>query len=304
LRAVSLASLLLIVTAACDRPEAPSDQGSPTAEAVSAVDDAGRTLRLPRPARRVISLKPSVTETLVALGARDLLVARTDFDQLPSVSTLPSIGGAIDPNMEVIAGLRPDLVIIWESTTPAVRERIEALGVPTFTVRSHDTTDVYRSFVNLGRLVGRPDAADSLAASLRAELAAVAASVRGRPRPTTFVVVWNDPPMTAGPDTYLGQLVSIAGGEPAFPELGKEFANVALEELVRRQPQVVVLPQGEDDKLRADHVRAAPGWRDLRAMQGPGPARVPADLVSRAGPAMGEAARRLRDAIHPELAAP
>jgi iron complex transport system substrate-binding protein len=108
--------------------------------------------------------------------------------------------------------------------------------------------------------------------------------------------------MTAGPDTYIGQLVSIAGGDPAFPELGKEFGNVALEEIVRRQPQVVVLPQGEDDALRADKVRAAPGWRELRGMQAPGPARVPSDLVSRAGPMLGEAARRLRDAIHPEAA--
>jgi iron complex transport system substrate-binding protein len=251
----------------------------------------------------VVSLKPSLTETLIALGAAGTLVGRTDFDEEPAARALPSIGGTLEPNMEVLTALRPDLVLVWETTKPAVRDRIEAMGVPTFAVQSIDTADVFRSFRNLGRLVGRASAGDSLAAAVSAELDAVAASVRGLHRPTTFVVVWNDPPMTAGPGSYLGQLVSIAGGEPVFPELGKQFANVALEEIVRRQPEVVVLPQGEDDKLRADLVRAAPGWRELRAMQGGGPARVPSDLVSRAGPTLGEAARRLRDAIHPEAAA-
>lgn len=302
MRAVRLLPLLLLA-AACGDAAARADR--PAADgAVTLTDDVGRTVRLGGPAGRIVSLKPSLTETLVALGAAEAVVGRTDFDEDPAVAGLPSVGGTLEPNLEVLAGLRPDLVLVWESTAPAVRARIDALGIPTFAIRSWDTTDVYRSFTSLGALAGRPAAGDSLVSSVRAELAAVAASVRGRPRRSTFVVVWNEPPMTGGPDTYLGQLVSLAGGEPAFPELGARFANVSLEELVRRQPQVVILPQGEDDQLRAERVRAAPGWRELRGMHGGGPALVPSDLISRAGPALGEAARRLRDAIHPEAAAP
>jgi iron complex transport system substrate-binding protein len=298
-----LAPLVAALATACGSGAAGRSDAAAGDSAITLVDDVGRTVRLAGPAHRVVSLKPSLTETLIAIGATGTLVGRTDFDEQPELQRLPSTGGNLEPNMEVLASVHPDLVLVWESTKPGIRERIEALGIPTFAMQSLDTTDIFRSFRNLGRLIGKPGAGDSLATSIRAELDAVAGSVRGRPRPSTFVVVWNDPPMTAGPDTYLGQLISLAGGEPSFPELGKRFGNVALEEIVRRQPQVVVLPQGEDDKLRADLVRAAPGWRDLRAMRGAGPARVPSDLVSRAGPNLGEVARRLRDAIHPEAAA-
>jgi iron complex transport system substrate-binding protein len=291
----------LLLLAACGSDRAAS-RGASADSAIVLVDDVGDTVRLAGPARRIVSLKPSLTETVVAIGGIGALVGRSDFDEQPEVQGIPSIGGALEPNLEVLAGMRPDLVLVWESTKPAVRDRIHALGIPTFAMQSLDTTDVFRSFDRLGALLGLRAGADSVANGIRAELRAVAASVQGLPRPSTFVVVWNDPPMTAGPDTYLGQLISVAGGEPVFPELGKQFANVAMEEIVRRQPQVVILPQGEDDKLRADLVRSAPGWRDLRAMQGAGPARVPSDLVSRAGPTLGEAARRLRDAIHPERA--
>ena len=285
----------------CGRADARADAASAEG-AIALTDDLEHEVRLAGPARRIVSLKPSVTQTLVAMGAADRLVGRTDWDTDAALRHLPSVGGTVTPNLEQLVALRPDLVLGWETTDAATRQRIEEMGIPVFATRSHDTTDVFRSFASLGRLTGRRRAADSLAASVRAELAAVAASVRGLPRPSVFFVVWNDPPMTAGPDTYIGQLVEIAGGRTAFPELRREFTQVSMEEIVRRQPQVLVLPQGEDSVLRAASLRRLPGWRELRALNGGATVELPADLISQAGPRLGESARRLRDAIHPDRA--
>jgi hypothetical protein len=114
---------------------------------------------------------------------------------------VPSVGGGIDPSVEAIVALRPDLVLAWENDKRRdVPNKLAALGVPVFTLRTEDTTDVFRNVANLGRLTARDSAAAALAARLRGELDAVRRSVAGRPRPSVFYVVFNDPPMTAGPE--------------------------------------------------------------------------------------------------------
>ena len=289
-RTLALAAVLALA-GGCGR----ADVRAGEAAAITLTDDAGHTVSLPRPARRVVALFPSANETLVALGARDLLVGRTDFDT--ALDSLPSVGGGLDPNLERLAALRPDLVIGWETDRPQLRERLESLGVPVFSVQTDDTTDVFRTIQNLGRLTGRTRSADSLAAKLRGEIDAVRASVAGLPRPSVFFVVWHDPPMTAGPKTFIGQLIGVAGGTILFPDATQPWPNVSMEEVVKRQPDVVILPVGESGSPKID--LRGPGWRELKSLRERGPALVPADLVNRPGPRIGETARLLRDALHP-----
>lgn len=296
----------LLLLAACDAgggaPARPDP--APADSAVSLVDDAGRQVRLPRPARRVVSLIPSATEILVAVGAGDRLVGRTDFDRGPAVDALPSVGGGMNPSIEAIVALRPDLVLGWETKgDQSTRERLEELGVPVFAVEADDTTDVFRTVGSLGRLTGRAPAADSLSAGLRRELAEVAASVAGRPQPTVFFLVWNDPPMTAGPGTFISQVLGVAGGRNVFADVAGEWPNVALEEIVRRQPDFLVLPQGEKGGAHdVAQLRGAPGWRELRAMREGRVVTIDSEMMNRPGPRLGEAARALRDALHPDAA--
>lgn len=298
--------LLALALAACgDAAPSPRAAPSDTAPAnapVTLVDDAGRTVTLPRPARRMVALIPSATETLLALGAAGQVVGRTDFDKGPAVDHLPSVGGGLDPSLEALVALRPDVVIGWaEAKNPKIRERLAELGIPLFTVQITDTADVYRTVASLGRLSGRARAADSLSASLRGELEAVRASVADLPRPRVFYVVWYDPPMTAGPGTFVSQIVEVAGGRTVFPDVQGDWPNVSVEELVRRQPDVVVLPTGET-RDRLEELRRTPGWSELRALREGRVALLPADLLNRPGPHLGRAARRLRDALHPERA--
>ncbi len=299
--------LLALLLAACGRePGDGAPSAAPADSALVLADDAGRAVRLPRPARRVVSLIPAATEAMLAIGAGDLLVGRTDFDHGPGLDSLPSVGGGMDPSLEALLALRPDLVLGWETRNDQrTRDRLVELGVPVFALSVQDTADVFRTLGNLGVLTGRRKGADSVAASVRRELAEVRASVAGRPAPTVFFLVWNDPPMTAGPGTFISQVMGAAGGRNVFADLREDWVNVALEEIVRRQPDYLVIPQGE--KGGAEDVRGlsgAPGWRELRAVREGRTILLPAELMNRPGPRLGEAARRLRDALHPEAAAP
>jgi iron complex transport system substrate-binding protein len=295
-------AMLLALLAACRAAPARPAAGD---SAIVLTDDAGRELHLPRPARRVISLIPSITETIIALGAADRIVGRTRYDTARAIAARPLVGGTIDPSIETIAALEPDVVITWApDARGAQAEALTRAGLATFTLRTEDTTDVFSGIARLGRLLGRETAADSLARAVRAGLDTVARSVAGRPRPSVFYVVYNDPPMTAGPYTFIGQLITIAGGRSIFADVPANWPTVSLEEIVRRNPDVVVLPEGERRGDTLARLRELPGWRDLEAVRAGRVIRVPADLVNRPGPALARAARLLRDGLHPELARP
>jgi iron complex transport system substrate-binding protein len=269
------------------------------------VDDAGDTLRLPAPAARIVSLAPSATETLVALGAAGRLVARTDFDADPAVASLPSVGGGLDPSLETLVTLGPDLVIGWHTAgANPVRDRLRELGVPFLALRTTDTADIFRSITVLGDVSGRAEHADSLLGAVRADLDGIRASVAGRARPTAFFVLSDDPPMTVGPWTFHVQLIEVAGGRTAFPDVTGQPQYVSLEEVVRRQPEVVLVPLGggREERLRA--LRSRPGWRELRAWEAGRVVALPADTVHRMGPGIVRTARLFRDALHPGLASP
>lgn len=266
------------------------------------VDDGGHAVRLAAPARRVVSLVPSGTDILVALGAVDRLVGRTRYDTGPEVAAVPSVGGGLDPSVEALVALRPDLVLLWESEqrTP-LRGQLEAAGVATFAMRTTDTADAYAAIDRLGRLLGRPAEAARIAQAAREELDLVRRSVAGVEPRRVLYVVGVSPPMTAGPDTFVGQLLAIAGARSVFDDVAEPWPTVAVEEIVRRDPDVVVLPVGAESADPTATLRAAAGWRELAAVREGRVVTIPAELVNRPGPGMGRAARMLRDALHPEL---
>lgn len=290
-------SLSLAVAALLAAPSAASARQA--AAPVSIVDDAGAVVRLPRPATRVISLISSVTETLIAIGATSEIVGRTRYDVAPEVAHVASVGGGIDPSVEAIVALHPDVVIAWEHERRLrVREKLTALGVAVLSLRTEDTTDAFRVFERLGALTGRRAAAAALGKRVHAAFEAVARESAGRPSPVVFYVVYNDPPMTAGPATFIGQLIGLAGGRLAFPDPGPLWPTVSIEALVQRQPDVIVLPVGEKGVMTLAKLRSAPGWRDLAAVREGRVVTVPSNLVNRPGPGLGDAARALFDAIH------
>lgn len=278
-----------VLAAACGRTEAPR----PAALAVR--DDAGRVVRLAAPARRIVSLVPSVTETLVALGAADRLVARTDYDVAPELARLPSVGGGLDPGVESLVALGPDLVVAWDARDDAgLRARLEAAGVAVYAAAIEDTAAVFATIERMGALVGREAAADSVARALRDTLAVVAREAAGTARPRALFLLDGVPPRMAGGATFVMEILGVAGAEPAYPRMPGSWPAISLETVVQAPPDVIVVPVGAGE---SPALAGRPGWRAIDAVRRGRVIGVPADLVSRPGPGLGLAARALRDSL-------
>ncbi|MFN2383930.1 MAG: ABC transporter substrate-binding protein [Gemmatimonadota bacterium] len=270
-------------------------RGSAGPHAVTVVDDAGQTVRLGAPAERMISLVPSVTESVIALGAAGRLVARTRYDTAPEVAGLPSVGGGLDPSLEALVALDPDLVIAWDGAPAAtLGARLAASGIPLYRAAIEDTAAVFRTLDRLGELLGLPGPAADATRGLRDSLTAIAAESVGMPRPSVFYLLAGRPPRTAGTRTFIGELIEVAGGRPAFPELEQLWPAVALEAVVARNPDVILVPGGGEEAARLARAR---GWRDMPAVREGRVIEVPGDLFSRPGPGIADAARTLREAL-------
>jgi len=300
LRRMAGAGLLATATVlatGCDEPPAAVPEIEHRSEPTRVVDDAGRTIALDGPARRIVSLVPSVTETIVALGAADRLVARTRYDRDPALAQLPSLGGGLDPSIEGIVALEPDLVVAWNARDDrALVPRLRDAGIPVYSAEIQDTTVIYGTIERMGVLLGETGRADSVAGALRDTLREIALEVLPPPRPRALYLIAGDPPRTAGPATFIGQALSIAGADPAFPEIADDWPTISLEAVVARDPDVIVLPVGEGiPGLEA--LEREPGWRDLPAIRAGRVVEIDADLLARPGPALGRAARVLRQGL-------
>ncbi len=292
-------SALSIVSCARERAES-----TPPLAPIVLVDDQSDTIRLTQPATRVISLIPSANETLIALGAADRIVGRTRYDVDTAIIGKPLIGSGLAPNLETVLSLRPDLVIVWANDKRGdAQKQLRRAGVPTLAISLQDTTDAYRALTLLGDAVGERGRATVLTDSIRRTFTATRASIAGAKAPRVFYVVFNDPPMTTGPNTFIAQILALAGGENVFADAPTNWPTIPMEELVRRDPDVIVLPVGEMPDSAVNRLHVLPGWRDLRAVREGRIVRIDANLSSRPGPNMGRAAVTLRDLLHPAQAA-
>ena len=289
----ALIAVVLLSGFACTREARSLSRGG---RGTPACVDAG--LEAHRPAERIVSLLPSVTEILVALGAGGRLVARTDYDRDSTLARLPSVGGGLNPSLERLTVLRPDLVVGWSGDQSL--DQLARHGVLVYRPPSQTLADVRCTMLRLGRALGLETAADSLTRAIDGDVEAVRRAVQGRPRPSVFYVVWLDPPMTAGPGTFLDELIAIAGGQNAFADAPSQWPTVSLEAVLRRQPAVVVVPRGERGAERTARLRSTAGWRDLRAVRTGRVIEVDAELFNRPGPRVGTAAKTLARLLHPE----
>lgn len=296
----ALAAALLVACSAPQDRAATDSAASGQSDSVIVTDFAGRTVRLAGPARRIVALLPSANDALLAMGAGEAIVARTTYDEDPRLAERPSVGGGLDPSIEALLALAPDVVITWDGGAHDVlRTRLTAAGIQTFSIGTQDTTALFAGIARLGVLTGHASAADSLGGALSADFAAVVASVAGRAPVRVMYALSTDPPMTAGRGTFIDELIGVAGGENVFAELSG-FPAVGLEEVVRRDPDALLIPVSPGNEVaRLAQLRALPGWRELRAVREGRVVMVSSDLLDRPGPASGEAVRQIRDGLHP-----
>lgn len=274
--------------------------GVASAQGVRVFDALGRAVQLPAPALRVVSMAPSHTETICALAACDLLVGRDALSDAPAeASAAPTVGTAFAPDLEAIVAARPDLVLADAFT--GLAEALAPFGIPVYAGTPQRLADLAPYLADLGTLLGRPEAAAALFAELDAGFAELRRDLAGVDRPTVFVEI-DATPYAAGPTSLVGAILEIAGGTNALDASFGDYPRVDPEQVVARDPQVILLmdaPYGVD----AADVAARPGWGGLRAVRD---GRVieltqaQVDALSRPGPRLLEAARALARLLHPE----
>lgn len=230
---LSLLITAVIAAAACRN--APAVHPS-----ISLVDDAGDTVRLAAPARRVVSLIPVSTELLFAIGADSAVVGRTSYcDYPPKAKAVPDLGDGIKPNIEAVVASRPDLVVLYNSgQNAAVAGRLRELGIAALRVNTDALSSVPRVARILGKLTGRERAADSLAAVFDTALTSATQPRAGR-RPKVLLLVWEQPPMTVGKGSFLSELVERAGGENLFADVTSSSGVVSVEAVAARDPDLI-----------------------------------------------------------------
>lgn len=273
---------------------------SGTSGQVVVTDDMGRSVRYPEVPARIVSLVPAVTEILYALEEGRRLAGRSVWDDYPpEVSAVPSVGDALRADAERVLAVNPDLVILYAGPDNSRSvEQFQRLGVSTLAIRIDDLDDLERNIHRLGTLLRRESAASDLWDSIAGELTEVRRANDGRPRPRVYYDVAWPPAITVGRGSYLDTLISIAGGENIFHDLTAPSPQVALEAIVARAPDLVLVPMVPGGPA-ADPARR-PGWQAVTAVRNGAVREVDGGLLHRLGPRIGRAARALAAVLHAE----
>ncbi|BCV23893.1 ABC transporter substrate-binding protein [Gelria sp. Kuro-4] len=308
---VAAAVLCSILLAGCAPAAQPAQGGTQAAAPADAqfpftfTDDMGRQVTLPAPPVRLVSLSPGNTEILFALGLGPKVVGVDEYsDYPPEAAQVAKIGSFSQPSVEKVVALKPDLVLATDMHEQAVRQ-LEDLGIPVAVVLPRTVDQVMRSIAWVGRAAGVKDKADQLAAEMQARIAKVKTRVENIPqeeRPRVYYEVYSDPLMSAGPKTFIGQLIVLAGGRNIAQDADTDYPKFSAEAIIKRNPQVMIFPQFHGTAaLTVEQIKARRGWAQVSAVKDSRLYGIDADLISRPGPRVAEALEELARLIHPEL---
>ena len=265
------------------------------------VDEDGRRVQVPRDVNRIVSLAPNLTEIVFALGDGNHLAGDTDYcDYPPEALQKPHVGGPVNPNLEEVVALKPDLVVATSINRRETVNALEHVGLPVYSVRDpHSVEEMITSVEHLGGALGMEKSAAALAEDLRGRLGDLDRRLAGSAPRTVFFVVWTDPLISIGRDTFIADALRRAGGRSVV-DTKAEWPHISLEEIVRLQPEFLVFASahGGDTQRDIDALRTRPGWRKLEAMQH-GNIVVVSDAINRPAPRMVDAIEQLARALHP-----
>ena len=267
------------------------------------VDATGVALATDQPRRRIVSLIPSTTETLCALGLADALVGVTAYCREPAAVTRTKtrIGGEKDPDLDKIKALAPDLVVAnIEENVAAHVEMLRSWGIPVWVTYPRTATGALAMIRELGDVTGARAIATRLLGELEPLLARVRAAVHGRPPVPVFYAIWREPYMTVGPDTYVHDVLTICGAANVFGDASARYPAVSLDEVAARRPAVILLPD-EPFRFRAVHRRDFDAYRDIPAVRDGRLLLVDGKPFTWHGPRLADALRTLPALFHPDL---
>jgi iron complex transport system substrate-binding protein len=266
------------------------------------------TPHAPGPAR-IISLIPSVTEMLFAIGAGDAVVGVSTFDHYPhDVETRTKVGGLLDPDFERILSLRPDLVVVY-GTQSGLIERLARAHVPMFNYEHAGLADVTRTLRQIGARVGRAEAGNRLALDIEKRLTDIQARIGGRPRPRTMIVFEREPGalrgiFASGGVGFLHDILETAGGTNVFADVRRQSLQVTSELALARAPEVILEIRAGPEWTPARAASERNVWRALASMPAVRTGRIyllTDEVMSIPGPRVPEAALEMARRLHPDI---
>lgn len=265
------------------------------------VDDLGRKIFLAKAPARVISLAPSITEILYAIGLDEEIIGVTEFcDYPPAATQKPRIGYA-QPNVEAIITLKPDLVL-----TPRAFLRVELLAkleqlkIPTFVVDPESFEEIPSRIQTVGRILNRSTVADGVAMAMRQRTAAIRSKMETVTRLRVLYVLNSQPLITVGPGSYIHQVINVAGGSNIASQTNVPYPHLNMEAVLKEDPEVIIFPVGKAEGISPAEQQAWLRWTSLSAVKQGRLHQISADVLNRPGPRIVEGLETLARIIHPE----
>jgi iron complex transport system substrate-binding protein len=297
LLSVAILSLLATCTA-------PSDETAPSPMEVT--DQLGRVVKLDKIPERIISLSPSNTEILFALGLADKVVGVTDYcNYPPEAQEKPSTGGFSTPNIEEVVALSPDLILATSIHEKRIIPQLEGRGMTVFALNPKTLDEVLESITLVGEITGKDEEASQLVAEMWNRVRAITDqtdNLSEAERPRVFYITWHDPLMTPGSETRHDELIVKAGGINIAQEL-IGYADISLEAVIEANPQVIIagVGMGSGEDLPFEYVKTETRLRNVDARINNRIYSMDVDLAGRPGPRITDALEKLAEFIHPEL---
>ena len=267
------------------------------AASVTIKDDLGKTVALPAPATRIVTLSPSVVELVYAVGAGDKIVGTVEYSDYPaSALNIPRVGGHSKLDLEAIIAAKPDLVIAWESgNSPTAIEKIRQLGIPVFMSQPHKMTDIPGEIERIGVLTATEPVAKKSANDFRKRYQALAAKYRGRSPVTVFYQVWQNPLITIGGQQIMSDAITLCRGENIFASLKPLAPRVSFEAVIAANPEAIITSGMADQN--AEMLDAWKRWPNLTATQRNNFFFIQSDLMNRSGPRILDGTQLLCEAL-------
>lgn len=261
--------------------------------AVSVTDDAGQIVTLSRPAQRIVSLAPNLTEILFAVGAGGRVVGVVQYSDYPlAAKKLPRIGGYEQFDLEAVIGLRPDLIVAWQSGNNSGQiAQLKKLGFPVYISEPRRIADVASSMERIGALAGGGEQAARALRDFRSRLARLQAQYAGRAPVRTFYEVWNRPLMTANGAHLIGDVMKLCGAQNVFAGLPTLTPTISEEAVLVADPEVIIA--SGMDEARPEWLDDWRRWPRMKAVRGGHLYFVPPDILQRHSPRILDGAEQL-----------
>ena len=265
-------------------------------------DETGRTVRVPQPVNRIVSLAPSLTETVYALGLQDHLVGDTEYcDYPPEAQKKTKVGDTINPSLEQIAVLHPDLVLVTKGLNRLETVHgLENIGISSYATDPHTVNEIASSSKKLADILGSPDAGATIAAEMEHHLADLQQHLASSAPKRVLFVVWHQPLISVGKHTFIADALRLAGAV-SIVDSEQDWPHVSLEEIARLQPDFLVFASTHSDTAPAtvEMLATLPGWNIVDAVTNHHIAVI-SDAVNRPAPRIVSAIEDLARQLHPD----